>query len=136
VLVYQRAVKQFADSCEAYVRYGAFNNLLKNYSAAVQFLEEGEGCAMDSLLTEYQSVNYGFSLYKLGQYDKALPVLQRVINSNNTYRKQAANYFTAKILLAYKRTEDAKVYLQKITTSEKQSKYKQLAQQLLSKTNK
>jgi tetratricopeptide (TPR) repeat protein len=136
VLVYQRAVKQFADSCEAYVRYGAFNNLLKNYSAAVQFLEEGEGCVMDSLLTEYQSMNYGFSLYMLGQYDKALPVLQRVVNSNNTYRNQAANYFTAKILLAYKRPEDAKVYLQKITTSEKQSKYKQLTQQLLSKTNK
>lgn len=136
VLVYQRAVKQFADSCEAYIRYGAFNNLIKNYSAAVQFLEEGENCKMDSLIADYQSINYGFSLYMLGQYDKALPVLQRVVNSSNTYRNQAANYFTAKILLAYKRPDEAKNYLQKITTSEKQSKYKQLAQQLLSKTNK
>lgn len=131
VLIYQRGVKQFADSCEAYIRYGAFNNLIKNYSASVQFLEEGEDCAMDSMLADYQAINYGFALYMMAQNDKALQALQRVLNSKNVYRKQAANYFTAKILMSKKRSKEAVVYLQKVIEDKNQTKYQALAKAML-----
>lgn len=131
VFIYQRGLKQFADSCETHIDYGAFNNLIKNYSAAVQFLEEGERCNMDENDTDFWRMQYGYAFYMTGQNEKALQVFQPLMNSANAYRKHTALYFTAKIFIKQKRTEEAMHLLNSIVNSGENTKYVALAQNAL-----
>lgn len=131
VFIYQRGLKQFADSCETHIDYGAFNNLIKNYSAAVQFLEEGERCNMDENDTDFWRMQYGYAFYMTGQNEKALQVFQPLMNSANAYRKHTAQYFTAKIFIKQKRKDEAAQLLTIILNSGANTKYVGLAERLL-----
>jgi tetratricopeptide (TPR) repeat protein len=131
VFIYQRGLKQFTDSCETHMDYGAFNNLIKNYSAAIQFLEEGERCNMDENDSDFWRMQYGYALYMTAQNEKALQVLQPLINSANAYPKHMALYFTAKIFIIQKRKDEAIHLLNSIVHSGESTKYVALAQKTL-----
>lgn len=131
VLIHQRAVKQFPQSCEPFLQYGVFESFIKNYPAAIQFLEEGEHCNMDSSQLAYWQLNYGFALYQSGQYKSSLLRWQPLLRSGNKFMAQAAEYFTAKILLEQKQNQLAKTYLEKISASDTDTKYVTLANYLL-----
>jgi tetratricopeptide (TPR) repeat protein len=136
VFIYQRGLKQFTNTCEPAIEYGAFNVLIKNYPAAVQFLEEGERCAMDTNQLDYWRVSYGYALYMTGQNDKALAMFHQSLKSTKTYWNHSANYFSAKILIEKKREAEALPLLQSIAVSDEKTKYKVLANALLNKLNK
>lgn len=129
VLLHQRALKQFPNKCGVYLDYGKFNTQIKNYAAAVQFLDE-EQCPKDSVQVEERILYYGFVLYKMGEAGKAVNVFQPLLNSRNSFNSEAANYFTAKILLSQNKKEEAKVYLKAIA-SYGPWKYGALARRLL-----
>lgn len=138
VFVYQRGLKQFPKECEVYTEYGSFNLLLKNVQAAVQFLEEGETCTLDSSKLDYWRASYGYVLYVTGKKDKALSVFQPVLQSSKVYWNHAANYFSAKILLEKKRQAEAVKLLESVVNSPEKdkSKYKLLAKGVLDKLKK
>lgn len=131
VLIHQRAVKQFRHSCEPFLQYGVFESFIKNYPAALQFFEEGEHCNMDSSQLAYWQLNYGFALYRSGQYKSSLLMFQPLLHTGNKFMAQAAEYFTAKILLELKQNDLAKTYLENISKSDTETKYVTLANYLL-----
>jgi tetratricopeptide (TPR) repeat protein len=138
VFIYQRGLKEFPKQCEVYTEYGSFHLLLKNYPAAVQFLQEGEDCTLDSAKLDYWRASYGYVLYVTGNKEKALNIFQPVLQSPKVYWNHAANYFSAKILLEKKREAEAVKLLQNVVSSpeEDKSKYKLLAKDLLGKLKK
>lgn len=124
-LIHTRAVKQFAD-CEPYIRFGIQQSKSRNYSAAIQFLEEGENCTMDDNQREYWQLAYGYALYNAGQYRKSIAILNPVCNAENTFRKDAAAYFVGLGLLKIGKSEDAIKEFKKVSSG--QNKYTTLAQ--------
>lgn len=138
VFIYQRGLKQFPKECEVYTEYGSFHLLLKNYPAAVQFLQEGEDCTLDSTKLDYWRASYGYVLYVTGNKDKALKMFQPVLQSPKVYWNHAANYFSAKILIERKKEAEALKLLERVTSSpeDDKSKYKLLAKDLLNKLKK
>jgi tetratricopeptide (TPR) repeat protein len=123
VLILTRAVKQFADSCEPYLVYGVFQATIKNYGAAVQFLEQGERCEMPNQQKEYWQLVYGYTLFKLGEYDKALSYFSLLYNSQNTFYKHAAKYFSVPALQGEGRGDVVKKLLNEIVTDTQKTKY-------------
>jgi tetratricopeptide (TPR) repeat protein len=136
VFIFQRGLKQFRNSCEPHIEYGAFNILIKNYSAAVQFLEEGEHCGIDTNQTDYWRVSYAYALLMTGQKDKALSVFYPSLKAAKAYWNHSANYFSAKILMEKKREAEAKPLLESIVNSSETTKYKTMATALLAKMKK
>ena len=128
-LLHQRAFKQFKDNCEPYVIYGVMQSSIKNYSAAVQFLQEGENCKMKAEQAEYWILHYAYSLYMFGQKEKALLYFKPLMKSDKPFTTQAAKYFTALILLEQHKVEEAKKLVNEIVLSKQTTKYVELAKQ-------
>lgn len=115
VLIHTRAVKQFAD-CDPYIRYGIQQSKARNFSAALQFLEEGENCQLDANKHEYWQLLYGYTLYYARMYDKAINTLSAVRASANAFRKDAASYFIGLSLLNTGKREEAKKEFDKVNS--------------------
>lgn len=130
-LVYQRAMRQFGDSCKPFVDYGIFQSRIKNYPAAVQFLEEGENCRLPTEWSEYWIMYYAYALYQSGMKEKALRYFYPLTYSAHHFRRQAARYFAAKVMLENKQTESAVKLLKENSEAEETTKYKALSIGLL-----
>jgi tetratricopeptide (TPR) repeat protein len=104
---------------------------IKNYSAAVQFLQEGENCKMKAEQAEYWILHYAYSLYMFGQKEKALLYFKPLMKSDKPFTTQAAKYFTALILLEQHKVEEAKKLVNEIVLSKQTTKYVELAKQEL-----
>lgn len=127
-LVHTRAVRQFAD-CEPYMRYGIQQTRIRNYSAAVQFLEEGEQCAklLDVDKHEYWRMCYGYALYRAGMYERAMEAFKLLRASKDAFRVNVAIYFTAMALEKLNSMHEVKANYQSIIDSRAENKYKVLA---------
>jgi hypothetical protein len=128
-LIHQRAFKQFRTTCEPFVRYGILQSSVKNYSAAVQLLEEGEHCQMKAEQAEYWMLHYAYALYMFGQKEKALVYFKPLTKSDKPFTAQSAKYFSAKILNEQKKVEEAKKLLSEIVLAKQTTKYVELAKQ-------
>lgn len=127
-LIHQRAFKQFKNECDPFFLYGMFQSSIKNYSAAVQFLEEDESCKMIPGQTEYWQLHYAYALYMFGERDKALPYFKLLFNSPNAFMQQAAKYFSAKVIMELGRRDEAKKLFNEIKEAKETTKYKYLVQ--------
>jgi len=130
-LLHQRAFKQFKNNCEPFMRYGVLQSSVKNYSAAVQLLEEGESCKMKAEQAEYWMLHYAYALYMFGEKEKALLYFKPLMKSDKPFSAQCAKYFTANILSDKKQNEDAKKLFTEIALSKQATKYVGLARQSL-----
>lgn len=130
-LLHQRAFKQFKNNCEPFLIYGVMQSSLKNYSAAVQFLEEGENCKMQAEQAEYWMLHYAYALYMFGEKEKAAVYFKPLMKSDKPFTAHAARYFSAKILTEQKKVEEAKKLLNEIVLAKQTTKYVELAKGLL-----
>lgn len=130
-LIHYRAIKQFKNTCEPLLLYGILQSSIKNYSAAVQFLQEGETCQMKAAQAEYWMFNYAYTLYKFGQADKAVVYFKPLVRSTSTFTKQATQYFLAKILFEQNKKEEGKKILQDLIASKTETKYRTIGKQLI-----
>ncbi len=128
-LLHQRAFKQFKNNCEPFLIYGVMQSSIKNYSAAVQFLEEGENCKMKAEQAEYWMLHYAYALYMFGEQGKAMVYFKPLMKSDKPFTAQAAKYFTAKILSEQKKIDEAKKLLGEIVLAKQATKYVALAKQ-------
>ncbi|MDB5282454.1 MAG: hypothetical protein JWO06_1529 [Bacteroidota bacterium] len=99
VLLHQRGMKQFKESCTPFLFYGYFQCTLKNYGMATQFLEEFENCKPQTEQADYWRMLSAYALYQSGDTGNALKYFEPLLKSKDAFRKQAAEYFTAKTLL-------------------------------------
>lgn len=130
-LVHARAMKQFPDNCKPFVLYGILQAFVKNYSAAVQFLEEGENCDMQGEEKDSWRLIYTYTLYKQSNAEEFAKSVSQLSNSSNAFLRQAANYFSAKIFLAKRETTTAKKVLTKNAGETQVTKYSELSESLL-----
>lgn len=130
-LLHQRAFKQFKNNCEPFLIYGVMQSSIKNYPAAVQFLQEGENCKMKAEQAEYWMLHYAYALYMFGEKEKALVYFKPLIKADKPFTAQAAKYFTATVLAEQKKMEEAKKLWNEIALSKQTTKYVQLAKQKL-----
>lgn len=98
-LIYQRGLAQFKNDCTPFLMYGYFQITIKNFAAASQFLEDVDSCKTILGDVDYWKLAYAYSLYKSNDGEKALPYFSQLFNSPDVFRKQAAKYFSAKILI-------------------------------------
>ncbi len=131
VLIHSRALKQFVNQCEPSWIYGLYQSSIENYSAAVQFLEEGESCDMNLEQKEYWMLHYAYVLNRIGDSYKALQYFSKLYGSKTLFTQQAAKYFSAKILFEFKKDVEAKRILEEVSSSNTTTKYVQLARQKL-----
>lgn len=130
-LIMERGVRQFRSNCEPFVIYGIYCSRIKNYSAAVQLLEEGENCRMDARQTEYWMLQYGYALFMQGETEKALLYFNPLKQTGSSfYYRQAAQYFSAKCKLATDKVA-AQNELQVLSAESNKTKYALLATELL-----
>lgn len=122
-LVYQRAMHQFQGRCEPFVEYGIYQASIKNYSAAVQFLEEGGSCELPQPLFGNWLLDYGYTFFETGDTDKATALFRQLLTEGDPFKQQAARYFLAKIDLAGKQPHEAKKLLDEINSSGMGTKY-------------
>ncbi len=115
-LIHQRAMRQFS-TCEPFLMYGTYQNEIKNYSAAVQLLEDINNCATVSGKLDWWRLNYGYALFMTGEQEKALGQFQLLYNSKGLFNREAARYFSAKIFIAKNLPEEAKRNLEAIISS-------------------
>lgn len=134
-LIYQRAMRQYPESCNPFIDYGIFQSRIQNYPAASQFLEEGENCHAEPEQKEYWRLHYAYALYQSGVKDKALPNFNSLAFSANNFRRQAAKYFIARLLEEDKQPEKAKVLLKAIVDEKETTKYKSLSSWMLQRMN-
>lgn len=127
VLIHQRAFKQFKNNCEPFLIYGVLQSSIKNYSAAVQFLEEGENCNMRGQQSDYWLLHYAYTLYRTGDKEKAMLYFKPLINSSNLFTAQAAVYFSSKIMIAIESPAEGRNLLKVLSTSKTPTKYARLA---------
>jgi len=127
-LIHQRAFKQFKNNCEPMLLYGVLQSSVKNYPAAVQFLEEGENCKMNAEQAEYWMQRYAYTLFMAGQKEKASVYFKPLMRSSNPFTQQAAKYFSAKFLIEQKKTEEAKSLFREIVAAKEKTKFGALAE--------
>ncbi len=127
VLIHQRAFKQFKSNCEPFLIYGVLQSSIRNYSAAVQFLEEGENCHMGAKQSDYWLLHYAYTLYRMGDKQKAMLYFKPLINSENMFTSQAAVYFSSKIMIAIESPAEGRALLKQLSLDRGGSKYVQLA---------
>ena len=125
-LIHSRALKQFANQCEPSWIYGLYQSSIGNYSAAVQFLEEGESCDMDTEQREYWMLHYAYVLNMIGDSYVALQYFSQLYTSADMFTQQAAKYFSAKILIEQKQNEKAENLRKEILSSKVRTKYSEL----------
>ena len=130
-LIHQRAFKQFKNNCEPFLLFGVLQSSIKNYSAAIQFLESGENCKMGAEQAEYWIFHYAYALYVVGEKEKALVYFKPLMKSNAAFTNQAAKYFTAKKLLEQKNIAEARKLLSEIVLAKQTTKYMKLAKGVL-----
>lgn len=130
-LIHYRGMKQFTNNCEPFLIYGVFQNSLKNFSAAVQFLADGEQCKMKPEQTEYWLLNYGYALYMSNEKGKSLPYFAPLFQSKDSFKQQAAKYFTAQVFKEQKRHDEATQLVNEIVSSPEKTKYRTLAEMML-----
>jgi hypothetical protein len=126
-LIYARGLKQFSNRCELFVLYGMFQAIKKNYSSAVQFLDEAESCEMQH--KEFAMLTYGYTLYHLDK-TKALVHLQKLYASSNIFYQQAAKYFSVLILREQKQLDRVEILRKELITAAEKTKYVDLANKL------
>lgn len=131
VLILSRGVKQFANECWPFIRYGVYQSSIKNYSAAVQFLEEGEQCEMNPENKELWMLQYAYTLFMAGEQQKSMLYFRPLFSSVNAFVQQASKYFSAKILLEQKQEDEAEKLLNEIVSSKEETKYVVLAKRLM-----
>ncbi len=130
VLIHQRAVRQFNDNCEPFLIFGVLQASIQNYSAAVQFLEEGKTCKLGKSQTEYWLLHYGYTLYRLGQTENAAYYFKQLLESDNLFTKHAATYFVGKIKIQTGEVAEGKTMLHLLAAEPKPTKYVTIARQL------
>jgi tetratricopeptide (TPR) repeat protein len=129
VLILQRGVRQFRYRCEPLEKFGSFECSIKNYAAAVQFLED-ESCDKNNGPTEQQILNSSFALYKTGAHVAAVKEFSRLLTSKNVFLQQAAQYFTGKIYVEDGRKPEAKKIFSDLAASPAGTKYSWLTKNL------
>ena len=135
-LIHQRAMRQFKNNCEPFLIYGVFQSSIKNYSAAVQLLEQDGSCQMRPEQTEYWTLHYAYALYMFGERNKSLTYFKQLHKSENLFTQHAAKYFSAKIMIEEKRNNEGLALLRDIYNGRKETKYITLAKKLSEQTNK
>ncbi len=129
-LIHARAMKQFSGNCKPFVLYGILQAFVKNYSAAVQFLEEGENCDMQGEEKDFWRLIYTYTLYKQHNTEDFTKSALQLFNSSSAISRQAANYFSAKVFLVKKETTAAKKLLSKNAGETQVTKYRELSEAL------
>jgi hypothetical protein len=127
VLIYTRGLKQFAERCQPSVIYGIYQASLKNYSSAIQFLDEVDSCQMDPGMQEFATLVYGYSLFHVDKA-KALGYLQKLYASSNSFYRHSAKYFSIPILIEQKRSEEARKLMMEVSIDPEKTKYGYLLQ--------
>ncbi|MES2619363.1 MAG: hypothetical protein V4615_00815 [Bacteroidota bacterium] len=131
VLILSRGVKQFANECGPFMRYGVYQSSIRNYTAAVQFLEEGELCEMNIEEKELWMLQYAYTLLMVGEQQKSLLYFKPLFASANSFLQQASKYFSAKILMEQKQNAEAEKFLKEIASLKEETKYATLAKRLM-----
>ena len=132
VLILQRGVRQFANECEPLLLFGSYYCSIKNYSAAVQLLEQhfagpNEGCKLDEALQQQGQLNYGYALYKQGEKEKAILSFALLFQAKDNFIQQAAKYFVAKTDWENGKKEEAKKLFEEVAAAKVQTKYSWLS---------
>jgi Tfp pilus assembly protein PilF len=127
VLIYQRGMQQYKDSCEPFMNYGLFECRNKNYTAAAQFLESAESCGNNAAEQGYRLMAGAYACYMGGEKEKALAGFNQIINAKNALISQAAKYFTARLLAEKGNKIEASELLEQIMTAHTVTKYRYLA---------
>ncbi|MBL0309629.1 MAG: hypothetical protein IPP77_08130 [Bacteroidetes bacterium] len=130
-LIYQRTMRQYPDSCQPFIDYGIFQSRIKNYQAAVQFLEEGENCNIEAAEKEYWMICYAYTLYQIEANEKSLLYFKQLTLSKNDFYQQASKYFMARLLIKQGQVKSAKSLLEEIVSAAQKTKYQALAERLL-----
>lgn len=127
VLIHQHGLHQWANQCETSAMFGVFHSMLKNYPAAVQFLDvlEEPNCELHSKNDGYWQMHYGYALYMNKQYTDALRVLSNA-TSTTAFNRESMQHFKALALyLLNKQSEAHKEWQQLASTGT--TKYARLA---------
>ncbi len=132
VLIHQRAMAQFKKNCLPYIQYGLFQSSINNFAIAAPFLEQIQDCETANTETEYSELVYAYALYMSGEKEKALVHFKPLVDSKDIFRQQAAMYFSAKILLLQKQSEQAQKQLQQLLRMKEKTKYTWLVGNYLS----
>ena len=136
ILILQRGVRQFSE-CEPLFLFGSFDCSIKNYSAAIQLLEEElfterRSCNLGFQDKEICLLNYCFALYKQGEKEKACGHFKDLFNAENNFTQQAAKYFVAKTNWETGKKEEAKNLFDEVASAKFQTKYSWLSKGYLS----
>jgi tetratricopeptide (TPR) repeat protein len=129
VLIFSRGLKQFPERCEPSAIYGIYQASIKNYSAAIQFLDEAETCPLQPAMREFALLAYGYALLDIDS-SKALQAFQLLYTSRNNFYQQAAKYFSVKILREEKHSEEAKKLSAELISAAEKTKYGELVQEI------
>jgi tetratricopeptide (TPR) repeat protein len=93
VLIYARALRQFTDHCEPLISYGIYQASIKNYSSAIQFLEEVGNCEINQGKKDFATLVYAYTMFQSDTL-KSLGYFQQLYASANKFYQQAAKYFS------------------------------------------
>ncbi len=93
--LYIVAMKKYGQLCDPYVSCGLYQSKIKNYSAAVNFLAEGQNCRMPATQRDYWMLHYAYTLYMSGFKEKAMTYFGPLKNSSDNFVQQASAYFQA-----------------------------------------
>lgn len=130
-LIHARAMKQFAGNCKPFVLYGIYQAQIKNYSAASQFLEEGQHCEMKPEEKEAWAVAQAYTFYKQNLLNEFIETAAPLANSSNMFYRQASNYFTALMLSQRVESKNVKGLFENIIVLKQKTKYGDLAAERL-----
>ncbi|HLP50611.1 MAG TPA: hypothetical protein VK154_06975 [Chitinophagales bacterium] len=127
-LIHLRALRQHIEnSCEPYLLFGIQQSSIKNFSSAVQYLEEVEHCRMEGPQLEYWMMHYAYALYMFGDKPKAADYFKPLLQSTNNVTSEVAKYFTAAIAKAEGKSAEADKLWGELDSPAIDSKYAILA---------
>lgn len=127
-LIHQRALRQLTEnSCDPYLQYGVLLSSTNNYKAATQFLEDAEQCRKEGVELQYWMMHYAYSLYMVGEKEKALDYFKPLKQSSNHVIADVAQYFSGVILKAQGKVDETYKLFSGLTMSQNPTKYATLA---------
>lgn len=127
VLIHQHGITFWKDSCVASAMFGVFHSMVKNYSAAVQFLDviDEPHCDLQKKNDGYWQMHYGYALYRNKQYAETVRLLSNS-TSTTAFNREAMLYFKASALYQLNKKSEAKKVWQQLADSAT-TKYARLA---------
>lgn len=124
VLILQRGIKQFKDNCEPRLLLGTFECSIKNYSVAINTLQDNAHCNFNAEQEERRKLVSAYAFYKLKQ---PVSYIETLFTAKSNFVQQAGKYFMAKLDWEAGKKEEAKKLFEEVAKAKIQTKYSWLS---------